>query len=137
MNTLQLPQIEITRKTKGEIPDIPYQTIKEAILGKRYELSVSYIPTRESIELHTTYKKDPTPANILSFPFDGHSGEILMHIQTIRSGAPKYGHSFLEHLTYLFVHGCLHLKGYDHGTEMERLEKKHLARLGIHLPVHE
>jgi rRNA maturation RNase YbeY len=40
----------------------------------------------------------------------------------------KYGHSEQEHLTYLFIHACLHLKGLDHGEAMEREEQKYLKQ---------
>ena len=48
----------------------------------------------------------------------------------------EYGHSFERELYYLFVHGLLHLFGYDHiaeedKTQMREKEEQVLLKLGI------
>ncbi|AQR77371.1 rRNA maturation RNase YbeY [Paenibacillus larvae] len=53
-------------------------------------------------------------------------GDIIISIPKTIEQAEEYGHSFERELGFLFVHGFLHLVGYDHQTEDE--EKKMFAK---------
>ena len=44
-------------------------------------------------------------------------GDIYISIDKARSQAMEYGHSFLRELSFLTIHGFLHLLGYDHMTK--------------------
>ena len=46
-------------------------------------------------------------------------GDIYISIDKAKSQAKEYGHSFLRELSFLTVHGILHLLGYDHQTKKE------------------
>ncbi len=63
-------------------------------------------------------------------------GSIVLCEDKIKEQAEEYGHSFEREKTYLIVHGLMHLFGYDHMTdedkiEMRDMEKRALARLGV------
>jgi probable rRNA maturation factor len=63
-------------------------------------------------------------------------GDIVLALETIRAEAAAEGKPFLDHVSHLLVHGCLHLLGYDHQTSedaarMEGLERAILKHLGI------
>ena len=47
----------ITNKTKGKLPSLPFVSIKNTILGEKYELSISFISTAKQKEINSTYKK--------------------------------------------------------------------------------
>jgi len=47
-------------------------------------------------------------------------GDVVVSYPTACAQAAEMGHSVEEELTLLAVHGCLHLLGYDDGTEEER-----------------
>ena len=74
------------------------------------------------------------------FPFDAEEGTLMVGSVVIcraqaRAQAEEYGQSEEREITYLLIHGLLHLLGYDHMTEedkreMRALEKRVLARLG-------
>lgn len=49
-------------------------------------------------------------------------GDIIISIPKTIEQAEEYGHSFERELGFLFVHGFLHLVGYDHQTEDEEKE---------------
>ena len=119
-------QIQITNKTKGKLPRLPFVRLKNAILGEKYELSFAWVTPKESHKLNLTYRKKDKPTNILSFPFDKNSGEIVLDIKTARADAPNFDMSESKFLLFLVIHGMLHLKGFDHGSTMEKQEKKFL-----------
>jgi len=38
--------------------------------------------------------------------------------------APKFDRPYDNFLTFLFIHGLVHLKGFNHGPKMEQMEQK-------------
>ena len=124
MECLESNNLIVTRRTTGKLPLLPYLKIKEAILGKKYRLDISFVDTATSAQLHIEYKKKPGPANTLAFPYSDSDGEIIMHLETIRRQARIYDRSYHQHLMFLCIHSMLHLKGFKHGNEMEEMENK-------------
>ncbi len=122
MQYQEYKNLAITRQTDGDIPHIPFLKIKEAILGKEYELSLLFPKQKLAEELHIQWKKKSGPVNILSFPLDEHSGEIILTLNQARKEAKKFERNYRNHLIFLFIHGCLHLKGMTHGAKMEKEE---------------
>lgn len=62
-------------------------------------------------------------------------GDIIISLPRAREQAAQYGHSFKRELSYLLVHGILHLMGYDHLREedqrtMREREEMALANVG-------
>lgn len=126
---------EIQRMTKGTIPDVPFARIKNTILGKDYSLSLIFPTLALSIALHKEHKKKNDPVNILSFPLDDQSGEIFITLSKARTEAKNFNMNYINYLTYLFIHGCVHLLGHDHGDEMDIIEKKHCATFKVSHPL--
>ena len=120
--------ISIMRATKGRIPNLPFSQIKNDILGKKYELSLVFPNTKDSQILHTQWKGKKDPVNVLSFPLDENEGEIFITLGKARIEAKEFGMSYREYLLFLFIHGCLHLKGMDHGASMEEKERYYLKK---------
>lgn len=63
-------------------------------------------------------------------------GDIFINLDRIKDQAQEYGHSEERELSYLTVHSLLHLLGYDHIEEEDRLimrprEDAIMERLGI------
>ena len=123
----ELHNLTIIRK-KGIIPKIPFTKIKEEILGKKYTLTIIFCTLEESRERNRTYRGKDYPTNILSFPLDEHNGEIYISLATARRDAKNFAMSYPEFLHLLVIHGCLHLKGYDHGSTMEELEETYCKK---------
>ncbi|ABZ84998.1 conserved hypothetical protein [Heliomicrobium modesticaldum Ice1] len=71
---------------------------------------------------------DPTAGKVL--------GDIIISVETAERQAQEYGHSLEREMGFLFVHGMLHLLGYDHCDEEQRsrmraLEEKILRNQGL------
>ncbi|MBR7136291.1 MAG: rRNA maturation RNase YbeY [Clostridia bacterium] len=63
-------------------------------------------------------------------------GSIVICEERAKAQAAEYGHTLQRELSYLFVHGLMHLFGYDHMTDedkkqMREKEEQALACLGI------
>jgi len=66
--------------------------------------------------------------------FKNFLGDIVISVDTARRNARKEGHSTLNEIRWLILHGLLHLLGHDHERdqgEMTRLELALRSRLGI------
>jgi probable rRNA maturation factor len=93
--------------------------------------------------LNRQWRHRDQPTNVLSFPAprsaNGRAsmlGDIAVAYETTAREAAEEHKPLADHLAHLAVHGFLHLVGYDHDSdeaaeEMERLEAKILARLGV------
>jgi len=111
----------LTNKTRGTTPRVPFRLIKEKVLGKNYDLSVALIPPAQMRAITLKTKNKDKVSNVLAFPLAKHSGEILI----CPSAAEPYT------VGYLFIHGCLHLKGHKHSDTMERIEHTWLKRFKL------
>jgi len=121
-----MPNLEITNTTKRNAPSIPFVAIKEKVLGAKYDLSLVFTSDNLIHKLNKIYRHKDKPTNILSFPIDKNSGEIFINLSQASKEFKKYLVSHDEHLTHLFIHGLLHLKGWRHSSKMESEEKKFL-----------
>jgi len=121
----ELKNLTIIRKN-GTIPSVPFLAIKEKVLGKNYKLTLVFCSPKESRELNKKYRNKDYPTNILSFPLEKNEGEIYISLSTARPDAKKFSLTYLGFIHLLFIHGCLHLKGLEHGSIMESLEDKYL-----------
>ncbi len=121
----------ITSTVKHYPATLPFESIKKAILGKTYELSLTFVGERRASSLNQTYRKKTYSPNVLSFPLTEKTGEIFICQTVAKREAKKFGLTTTGYIAYLFIHGCLHLNGHDHGDTMDRLERKHLKAFNI------
>ena len=73
-------------------------------------------------------------AACVEIEFRNHLGDIVISVETAKRNARQEGHSTLNEIRWLILHGLLHLLGYDHESdqgEMNRLELALRTRLGI------
>jgi probable rRNA maturation factor len=116
----------ILNKSKGKPPSLPFDSIREKILGQKYELSVTFLTPSAQKKLNTTYRNKNKSTNILSFPLSKNSGEITFDLSLVKKESKDFDMTYPQFLKYLFIHGCLHLKGFVHSSTMEKEEKKYL-----------
>lgn len=121
-----IDNVDVTNMTKGTLPRVPFVAIKNKILGEKYELSLVFATKALSKKLNNIHRGKNYPTNILSFPLDEKSGEIFIEPSKARLDAPDFDMSYTKFIKFLFIHGCLHLKGMQHSSTMDKAEQKFL-----------
>lgn len=121
-------RLSITKTIKGKPPSLPFADIKNAVLGKDYELSLVFIGDKRAKTLNRVYRNKDYVPDILSFSYDKKEGEIFINPREAHKHAKEYEMSERKFIAYLFIHGLLHLKGYSHGSTMDKMELTHLQR---------
>lgn len=89
-------------------------------------------------KLNRVYRKQDRVTDVLSFGYLGEEfgdevlGEIYLCVPQLRRQAANFGHAFRAELALLFVHGLLHIYGYDHQklTEAQIMDKLQAKILG-------
>lgn len=117
--------------TIARYPEYPYEAIKDAVLGKKYELSLAFVGTARAQKLNVAYRQKTYVPNVLSFPLDDAHGEIYICPEIAYPEAKDFNLSKEGYIAFLFIHGLLHLKGHDHGATMESLERRFMKRFSI------
>ena len=126
--------------------DVVAATLTE--VGKRVhpdaEVSVRLCDDDEIRALNLAWRNTDKATNVLSFPAPGGNrgpllGDIVVAIPYVAEEARAAGRSLHDHLAHMLAHGMLHLLGFDHDNEddaeeMEALERRILAKLGIDDP---
>ncbi len=101
------------------------------------ELSVAIVGDRSIRRLNREYLGRDKPTNVISFAMQegefpevnpGLLGDVVISADTCAREAEEGGVSFDARLTFLLLHGILHLTGYDHErsgeAEARRMEEK-------------
>lgn len=120
--------LEISKQSKTPSP-VTTKTllnIQEKILGKSFLLSLVFVGDKKSKELNQKYRQKDYIPNVLSFLLENNSGEIFINLRQCKKECKNFEMGYQKYVLFLFIHGCLHLKGLDHGEKMEKAEKKYL-----------
>ncbi len=117
--------------TVKSYPSFHYETMKNDILGKRYNLSLQFVGPDRARSLNIAYRQKTYSPNVLSFPLTKDTGEIFICPQVAVREAAKFGLSPDGYVAFLFIHGLLHLKGLDHGDEMDKQEQRYVRKYSI------
>jgi len=105
------------------------QKIAEDLTQRQIELVITDNQGIRALNAQHRGKEEAT--DVLSFPLGGDAphmplGAIVISKDKVIEKSDELGHSPQEELTLLFIHGLLHLLGFDHETdngEMRRKEK--------------
>ena len=144
-------EFEIINETNEEIKELEeinkllnfalkYQNINNAIFN------IIIVDEETIYEINKTYRGKDSVTDVISFALEDDKtfiqtdfrilGDIYICLNKAKSQAIEYGHSFLRELSFLTIHGLLHLLGYDH-TEKEdeeimfNLQEMILSEYGI------
>ncbi len=113
------------------------------------EVSITLTNNDYIHELNREYRGIDRPTDVLSFALNeseepevtGGSninvlGDLVISVERAEEQAKDFGHSVKREMAFLTVHGMLHLLGYDHMEEADRLEMEKeqrfvMEKLGI------
>lgn len=133
--------IDINNKTDFVVDEI---IVKKIIFSLNKNLNINKgsvslgLVNNSAIQvLNKKYFGIDEPTDVLSFPEnevdkdfinkfekDNLIGEIIIAVDVMKSQAIKYGCSQIQEFARLFIHGFLHLIGYDHQNEKEHIRMK-------------
>lgn len=131
--------IDLENSTEFEIEISTLENIANTLTNKDIELLV--VKNDEIQELNKEYRNKNKPTDVLSFPMDLEIanmpllGSIVISTDFVQEKAKEYNHSFNEEFTLLFIHGLLHLLGFDHEIDNgEHREKEEELIKKFNLP---
>ena len=99
------------------------------------EFNVIIVNEEKIRDLNREYRGIDRVTDVISFALEDDKsfniedyrmlGDIYICLNKVKEQANEYGHSFKRELSFLAIHGLLHLLGYDH---MENEEKKKMRQ---------
>ena len=138
------------------IRNVVETVLKEEGVKKEVEVYITLTHNDNIRKINAEHRNIDKPTDVLSFPMfereeipmlkkessseegqvETMLGDIIVSVEKVREQADEYGHSFKRELAYLVTHGMLHLLGYDHMIEQEKVvmrkrEEESLAILDI------
>ena len=147
-----------------QIDEIIEADIRRAVetIGQLYdtmdcEVSITLTNDENIHKINKQYRHVDKPTDVISFAFHESEepeilfdtvdksdkelsldilGDIIISVERAKIQAEEYGHSFKREIVFLTVHGMLHLLGYDHMEETDRIEMEQeqdfiMNKLGI------
>ncbi len=128
--------IEFDNQTDDKISIDICQDIALYLSDKDIELVA--VCDKKMQELNKTYRGVDKPTDVLSFPLEKLPGtpigSIVINVDKAKRVSSELAHSFEAEFALLFLHGLLHLLGYDHENdngEMREKEKNIIEKFGL------
>ena len=118
------------------ISDVVTGTLEYMKFKKEAEVSVSVVDCEQIKELNRDFRNIDRVTDVLSFPIGDKNpetgeivlGDIVLCAEKVISQAQEFGHTRKRELAFLTCHSMLHLLGYDHIEEDDRIEMENLQR---------
>lgn len=133
-----LRQLEQKDEYRIDVALVDLDTIKEYNASTRGIDKITDVLSYPAADFASPLKLREGTEGFLRDDFSGlfQLGEIIICRPVCEAQAREFGHSVEREMGYLFVHGVLHLLGFDHDTDekyrqMRIVEEKVLARVGL------
>ena len=113
--------------------EIIQEACKQLGIHDDLELSVIFVDDQRIHEINKEYRKIDRSTDVISFALEDSEqyyiegmpreiGDIFISIDHVKMQAEEYGHSLKRELSFLTVHGFLHLLGYDHMEKEDEIK---------------
>lgn len=112
--------IDFENNTSYDIDISILEKISISLTKKDIELII--VNNDEIQQLNKEHRNIDKATDVLSFPLDFDLenmplGSIIISVDFVDEKAKEYNHTFNEELSLLFIHGLLHLLGFDHEVD--------------------
>jgi probable rRNA maturation factor len=117
--------INLDNQTDLSIPLDILEQIASNFTTREIELIVT--DAKNIQDINSSYRGKDSPTDVLSFPIDGDFmplGSIVICDDFVYKKANLLGHTQSEEFTLLFIHGMLHLLGFDHEVDSGEMRDK-------------
>lgn len=134
-----------------DINDLTELVLTHLNKTESYTLAVTIVSTKTIQEINRDYRDKDAITDVISFALQDYVegelaikglpeielGDIFICFDRAKDQANDYGHSIKRELNFLFLHGLLHLLGYDHLNDEEEkvmfgLQDEILEKAKIH-----
>ena len=119
--------IELENETAYKVPLTALEKIASALSEKEIELL--FVDDATMQEINAQQRNIDTTTDVLSFPYLDMPllGSIVISVDYAERGSEKFGHSVDDEVQLLFIHGLLHLMGFDHEVDSGEMRAKEAA----------
>lgn len=143
-------KIDVTKDFTKKLEEVISFVLREEKVKEDCEVSLVFVDNKEIREINNETRKIDKATDVLSFPmidypkdkvykdvylehkfdmcyFDGDElilGDIVLSLERAREQSIEFNHSFEREACYLVTHSVLHLLGYDHMEEEEKLKMR-------------
>ncbi len=128
--------IELENNTSLNVDKTKLQKIASSLTNKQIELIIT--TENEIKKMNKQHRGIDKSTDVLSFPYEDMPmaplGSIIISDKHVVDKAKELGHSQNDELTLLFIHGLLHILGYDHevdGGEMRLKEEEIIEKFKL------
>jgi probable rRNA maturation factor len=118
--------IELDNRTDKNYNFALLEQIADTLSEQEIELILT--DNSEIAEINREFRNIDKATDVLSFPSDPFPGaplgSIVISVDKVGEIASSLGHSVDHELALLFIHGMLHLLGYDHEVDQGEMRQK-------------
>jgi len=127
--------IDLDNQTTLNFDLAPLEEIASTLSTKEVELIIVNDETMKA--LNSEHRNKETSTDVLSFPMDAPFteqsifgmplGSIVISEVYVKAKAKELGHTIQDELSLLFIHGMLHLLGFDHEADSGEMRQREEA----------
>ena len=133
-------KVEVVNKTrnykinKKAVKDTVEYIVQKFSNVQSVNIDIAFVGKKSIRKLNKDFRKIDKVTNVLSFIIDDIpskelTGEIVICPEKVEEEAKKLGNNFPDYALFIMIHGVLHILGFDHEKEEERLRMEKLFLL--------
>lgn len=118
--------IDFDNKTALTLDLTTIESITKNLTDRDIELILT--DNEEIQTINKEFRNIDSPTDVLSFPYEempfSPLGSIVISHEYVEYASKKFNHTQDEEFTLLFIHGLLHILGYDHEVDNGEMRQK-------------